>query len=274
MTTTSFFAPYVELPKKSRLGLISAMVDYDREADRYDATRGGDARATAAADAIETLLPPAAVRIADLGCGTGIVTVRMLGPGRIVIGVDRSAGMAARALARLPGRIVLGDVTRPPLASGSVDAVTMVWLLHLLSQADAAATLAAASTVLRPGGVLITTVGKNDAAYADTDDAGTLLRPVRDRLKRLSQSDHLDRVLEVGDRCGLRLAGRATFAGLGQGLSPRRWRERLLGGKLAWAASAEPGCVGSLSAALAALPDQDHVRPDPIYQLVALRKQP
>jgi len=40
------------------------------------------ARASAAAEAIESLLPPEADRIADLGCGTGIVTVRMCRPGR------------------------------------------------------------------------------------------------------------------------------------------------------------------------------------------------
>ena len=40
--------------------------------------------------------------------------------------------MAAVAASRLPGRITLGCVTRIPLASGSVDVVTMVWLLHLL----------------------------------------------------------------------------------------------------------------------------------------------
>ena len=52
------------------------MLDYDREAAHYDATRGGDARADAAADAIQTLLPAAGTaRIADVGCGTGIVTV-------------------------------------------------------------------------------------------------------------------------------------------------------------------------------------------------------
>jgi hypothetical protein len=33
------------------------MIDYDREAARYDVTRGGDAQASAAADAIESLLP-------------------------------------------------------------------------------------------------------------------------------------------------------------------------------------------------------------------------
>ena len=101
------------------------MLDYDREAARYDATRGGDARADSAADAIETLLPAAArgvARIADVGCGTGIVTVRLLRPGRWVIGIDQSAGMAAVASGRLPGRITLGTVIRLPLAQAEAPA--------------------------------------------------------------------------------------------------------------------------------------------------------
>lgn len=250
------------------------MIDYDREAARYDVTRGGQARASAAAEAVERLLPPGAARIADLGCGTGIVTVRLLRPGRSVAGVDRSPGMAARALARLPGRIVLGDATRPPLASGWADGVTMVWLLHLLSPAGAAAALASAGRVLRPGGVLITTVGKDDAVYAGSDEAGAILRPARDRFSAHGPADDLDRVLDIGARCGLTLAGKTTFAGLGQGLSPRRWRERLLCGTLPWAGAAGPACVRALDEALASLPEQDRVRPDPVYQLVALRKAP
>jgi len=49
------------------------MPDYDLEAARYDVTRGGEARASVAAGAIEPL-PPAVIRIADLGCGTGAGT--------------------------------------------------------------------------------------------------------------------------------------------------------------------------------------------------------
>jgi ubiquinone/menaquinone biosynthesis C-methylase UbiE len=189
------------------------VLDYDREAACYDATRGGAARADAAAAAIERLLPRAATSIADVACGTGIVTVRLVRLRRAVIGVDRSAGMAGVAAGRLPGRIALGDVTRLPLAGGSVDAVTMVWLLHLLDAVGSAAAVAEAARVLRPGGTLITTVNKNDAA-------------------RAGQTDDFERVLEIGGQFGLRLAGRTTFVGFGQGKSPR---------------------------------------PDPVYQLIALR---
>ena len=247
------------------------MLDYDREAAHYDATRGGDARADAAADAIETLLPEGSVRIADVGCGTGIVTVRLVRPGRSVIGIDRSEGMAAVAASRLPGRIALGSVIRLPLASGSVDVVTMVWLLHLLSPADSAAAVAEAGRVLSPGGLLITTVGKNDAAFGPADDAAMIVGVVRARFGH-DQTDRLDRVIGLGERHHLALAARTTFVGMGQGASPRRWRKRLAGEAGAWIGAAGRERVDALSAELAGLPDQDRARPDPVYQLAALRK--
>lgn len=261
------------------------MLDYDREAAHYDATRGGDARADAAATAIEALLARApvrpgpdrrvagVVRIADLACGTGIVTVRLAGPGRQVIGVDRSFGMAAVAAGRLPGRVGQGDATRLPLASGSVEVVTMVWLLHLLPAPAAVRAVAEAGRVLAPGGVLITTVFKNDAPFsAETgDDAAAILRPVRDRF-RSRPTDALDRVAAAGERHGLTVAAQTTFAGRGQGQSPRRWRAQLAEGELRWAESAGPDRVAALAADLAGLPGQDRPRPDPVYQLAAQRK--
>jgi len=250
------------------------VLDYDREAAHYDATRGGDARADAAADAIETLLPAtreAVTRIADAGCGTGIVTVRLVRPGRSVIGIDRSPGMAAVAASRLPGRITLGCVTRLPLASGSVDVVTMVWLLHLLSPGASAAAVAEAGRVLRRDGVLITTVGKNDATFGPADDAAALVGAVRARFGH-DQADRLDRVIRLGGRQGLALAAQTTFVGMGQGVSPRRWRKRLAGDAVAWTGPAGRERIDALGAELAGLPDQDRARPDPVYRLAALRK--
>ena len=247
------------------------MLDYDREAAHYDATRGGDARAEAAADAIETLLPEGVARIADVGCGTGIVTVRLVRPGRSVIGIDRSAGMAAMAAVRLPGRITLGYVTGLPLAGGSVEVVTMVWLLHLLSPADSAAAVAEAARVLSPGGLLITTVGKNDAAFGAADDAAAIVGAVRARFGP-DQADRLDRVIGLGRPHHLALAARTTFVGMGQGVSPRRWRKRLTRDAMEWTGAAGRERVHALCAELARLPDQDRARPDPVYQLAALRK--
>ena len=250
------------------------MLDYDREAAHYDVTRGGDARADAAARAIETLLSHAAggaTRLADVGCGTGIVTARLLRPGRSVIGIDRSAGMAAVAAGRLPGRVTLGSATRLPLASGSVDVVTMVWLLHLLRAADVAAAVAEAGRVLGPGGLLIATAGKNDAAFSSDDDAAAIIAPVRARFD-LGQTDRLDGLTHAGGQRGLALAAQATFTGMGQGVSPRRWRKRLTEGATTWIGAAGREQVEALCAELARLPDQDRARSDPVYQLVALRK--
>jgi ubiquinone/menaquinone biosynthesis C-methylase UbiE len=271
------------------------VLDYDREAERYDATRGGEARARAAAQAIETLISRAArgwrrtaglapgtglaqstglapARVVDVACGTGIVTARLLRPGRSVIGIDRSAGMAAVAAARLHGRVTLGDAIRLPLMSSSVDAVTMVWLLHLLDHAASASALAEAGRVLRPGGLLITTVGKDDAAYSQADDdAAAVVRPVRARFDH-DQTDNLDRVREIGRRHGLALAVQTTFTGIGQGLSPRQWRRLLRHDETGWTAAAGRERLDALCAALDTLPEQDRPRPDPVYQLVTLRK--
>jgi SAM-dependent methyltransferase len=265
------------------------VLDYDQEARCYDATRGGDARAGEAARAIGALIPagtagagratdrlgsgrPGLLTVADIGCGTGIVTVRLQAPGRKVIGVDRSAGMAAVAAARLPGLIMLGTAARLPFAPASVDVITMVWLLHLLDEAASAAAIAEAARVLRPGGHLISTVAKNDAETGTTSDTAAIVAPVRARYLRPA-TDAPARMTELAAGHGLRPAGRATFTGIGQGRSPRWWQQRLRGGERGWAQRAGPGQVASLCARLAALPGQDQPRADPVYQVMALRKE-
>jgi SAM-dependent methyltransferase len=261
------------------------VLDYDQEAQHYDTTRGGDARAEVAAQSIQALLPagragaagPARaagaagqLRLADVGCGTGIVTVRLLARGRQVLGIDRSAGMVAVAAARLPGRTALGTAWRLPLAPASVDVVTMVWLLHLLDETCSAAAIADAARVLRPGGTLITTVGKDEARMRTASDAAALVGPVRAQYVSPA-TDAADRVTRLGASHGLRPAGRSTFVGIGQGGTPRQWRARLLG-EPGWARRAGREQMAGLHAALAALPGQDVSRPDPVYPVIALRK--
>ncbi|NGO79491.1 class I SAM-dependent methyltransferase, partial [Streptomyces sp. YC504] len=173
------------------------MLDYTAEAAVYDRTRGGIPRAEAAAAAVRELLPPDAALLLDVACGTGIVTERLAGPGLRVVGVDAAFGMAARAVERLPGSVVLGDGCRLPFASGGFDAVSLIWLLHLVP--DAEPVLAECARVLRPGGVLLATVDK-DAGHDVGSDIDAVFAPHL----RPQASDASDRVFALGRAHGLR----------------------------------------------------------------------
>ncbi|MGW0640978.1 class I SAM-dependent methyltransferase [Streptomyces badius] len=244
------------------------MLAYDDEARRYDATRGGEPRARAAAEAVERLLPQGPCVVLDIACGTGIVTRRLSRPERTVVGVDRSPGMLGLAARRLPEGVVRGDATRLPFAADAVDAVVIVWLLHLLE--DPLPVLAEAARVLRPGGVLITTVDKNDAYFAEDSDVARATADLR-RHYAPRVPDRSSLVHRWASERGLRTAGRTAFPGTGQGRSPREWREVIEAGLIPWCTRAPRNEVAEVCRRLAALPEQDSARPDPLYRLVALR---
>lgn len=91
-------------------------------------------------------------RVADLGCGPGRDLMALTALGVDVIGVDLSSGMLE--LARTRGRVVRGDLRRPPLRPAGLGGVwSSAALLHVPRQ-DVPATLAAWHALLRPGGVL------------------------------------------------------------------------------------------------------------------------
>jgi ubiquinone/menaquinone biosynthesis C-methylase UbiE len=73
-------------------------------------------------------LPPAPGRVADLGCGTGSITVLLAQAGYDVHGVDLSEGMVAAAKAkvvsaRVSAEVVQGDAAFPPFEPVSFDVV-------------------------------------------------------------------------------------------------------------------------------------------------------
>ncbi|WP_371526312.1 class I SAM-dependent methyltransferase [Streptomyces sp. NBC_01283] len=243
------------------------MLDYGKEADRYDASRGGAPRADAAADAVRGLLPPDARTLLDVACGTGLVTRRLAGAGLRVTGVDSAHNMARMASGRLPGAIVLGDSRSLPFPDGSFDAVCAVWLLHLLSGAeDAAAVVAECARVLRPGGMFVTTVDKAAAHDVGSDiDAVLAPRPVR------PAADRAQAVETYAAARGLTPAGRSRFQGHGQGRTPRSTVEDLHRG---WFTQIPPDgpLAARLVEGLAALPDQEVRRPDPRFTLMSFRK--
>lgn len=245
------------------------MLDYDKEAERYDASRGGEPRAAAAAQAVLALLPDATRSLLDVACGTGIVTRRLAAArdGLRVTGADLAPAMARRAAARLPGAVVLADGRRLPFRDGRFDAVSSVWLLHLAQTAEDVRTVVGeCARVLRPGGVYVTTVDKAAAHNVGSDIDAVLAsrprRPARDAAA-VVESYALDH--------GLVPAGQARFTGHGQGRSPRRTVADLRRG---WFVALPPGgaLADEFAARLARLPDQDRPRPDPVFTLRAFRK--
>ncbi|MEU5375268.1 class I SAM-dependent methyltransferase [Streptomyces sp. NPDC005968] len=245
------------------------MLDYEAEADAYDATRGGEPRAGAAAEAVLGLVPKDAGRLLDVACGTGIVTRRLAAgrPGLRVTGADLTHAMARLAVARLPGAVVRADCRRLPVRDQAFEAVTTIWLLHLLQgPEDVRAVVTECARALRPGGVYLTTVDKAAAHDVGSDiDAALEVRPRRPAL------DAAETVAEYAAVCGLVPAGQARFPGVGQGRSPRTTIKDMRRG---WFTTTGPGDpTGDLIAArLAALPDQDRPRPDPVFTLRAFRK--
>ncbi|MFC9126157.1 class I SAM-dependent methyltransferase [Streptomyces sp. NPDC057099] len=245
------------------------MLDYDKEAARYDASRGGEPRAAAAAEAVLSLVPPDTRSLLDLGCGTGIVTRRLAAAreGMRVTGVDLALAMARQAAARLPGAVVLADSRRLPFRDGEFDAVSSVWLLHLAAgPADVRTIVGECARVLRPGGVYVTTVDKA-ASHNVGSDIDVVLSsrppsPIRD-----GAAD----VVAGAAGHGLVPAGQTCFRGHGQGRSPRRTVADLRRG---WFVTLPPGdpLADGFATRLAELPDQDRPRPDPVFTLRAFRK--
>ncbi|MFI7336745.1 class I SAM-dependent methyltransferase [Streptomyces sp. NPDC050085] len=235
------------------------MLDYDQEATRYDATRGGEPRARAAADAILPLVPPTARALLDLACGTGIVTRRLARPGLRPFGVDLAEGMLRAAGPRLDGAVARADTRQLPFADGTFDAVTSIWLLHLLD--DAAPVVAEAARVLRPGGVYLTTVDKG-AAHLMGSDICALVEPYA----RRRPADAAELITAYADGHGLRPCGRATFVGHGQGRTPARLARDVREGRI----HADGG--EDLARRLEALPGQEVPRPEPTYTVLAFSR--
>lgn len=92
--------------------------------------------------------------VADLGCGTGPLAEALAPIVRRVIAIDESEAMLETARRRLEGfdnvELRRGELESLPLEDASVDAATLVLVLHHLPQPERA--VAEVARVLRPGG--------------------------------------------------------------------------------------------------------------------------
>lgn len=245
------------------------MLDYDREADRYDATRGGQVRADAAASAVTSFFGPDVSRVLDVGAGTGIVSAAVATDARQVYGLDASAGMLGKAADRLPGRRVCALGTSLPIHDGAFDAVYAMWLLHLVP--DAPTVVAECMRVLRPGGLFVTTVDLHAAHLAVACDVNEVMARYVPVGWQEHEPDARSRVLDAAQRSGGEYVGETTYPGHGRGESPSGVMRGVGGGRWPGPGLGErerTECVRELER----LPDQDRRRPDPTYTLVAVRR--
>jgi SAM-dependent methyltransferase len=106
-------------------------------------------------------LPAPPARIADLGCGTGTLSVLLADAGYAVDGVDFSPEMVTRARAKAAGRDRVGfavaDASEPPLEPATYDTVLSRHVLWALS--DQLAALARWVSLLGPRGRLVLVEG-------------------------------------------------------------------------------------------------------------------
>ncbi|WP_021593077.1 class I SAM-dependent methyltransferase [Actinomadura welshii] len=123
--------------------------------------------------------PPATVL--DVACGPGNVTRALaagIGPDGLVVGLDASGTMLARAVADTgPGgeiRYVRGDAAGLPFRDGVFDAVCCLGALYLFD--DPWAAVDGMARVLKPGGHLVILTSRRPSRLPATRMGGELLR--------------------------------------------------------------------------------------------------
>ena len=117
------------------------------------------------------------MRVADLGCGVGMVTAvlaELVGPRGHVVGIDASGAQLAQAGERLNGRgtnvrLVWASATDTGLPPGSFDLVYCRFLLIHLAEPERA--LREMFALLKPGGILVCEDGDLTASGSEPPSA-------------------------------------------------------------------------------------------------------
>jgi len=137
---------------------------YDRIAPRYlewSALRPSAPRLHWLGRALELI--PARSSVLELGCGAGVPMTRALAEGRHVTAVDISATQIALARRNVPAATFLeADMTTLDFPPASFDAVAAFYSLTHVPRAEQPALLERIHGWLRPGGLLLATMGAQD----------------------------------------------------------------------------------------------------------------
>ena len=137
------------------------------------------------------VLPTTPARVADLGCGTGTLTLLMAELGHEVDGLDFAPAMVERARAKLSGvagvRVTQGDAFEPALAPSSYDVVLSRHVLWAMP--DPATALGRWLDLLAPGGRVVLIEGSWSTGAGLTAHATVDLVTATGRAPRLTMLD-------------------------------------------------------------------------------------
>jgi cyclopropane fatty-acyl-phospholipid synthase-like methyltransferase len=117
-------------------------------------------------------LPPGAT-VLELGCGVGVPTTQRLAQRFAVTGVDISAQQIALARRNVPtATFVQADMAALDFPSASFDAVAAFYSIIHVPREEHAALVHDSATWLRPGGLLVATMGAGSTEAAVENDNG------------------------------------------------------------------------------------------------------
>ena len=200
MTPTTFGSAYA-----ATYDAIYAQKDYDRECDLVEAAFAEHSSATISS-------------VFDLGCGTGNHAIRLAARGYRVTGVDRSAEMLVRAVAKARGTDrtcwIHGDV-RSVDAGGPYDAALLMFAVlgYQHTNDDVSATFANIRRHVRDGGLLIFDTWYGPGVLSDPPRSRSRIIETPDGPVEREVTSHLDTRRHICDvRYRLRCPGGALLA--------------------------------------------------------------
>jgi SAM-dependent methyltransferase len=145
-----------------RTALVAA--GYDAMIDTWEAWKAAiedDPRAEWCGELLDRL--PEGARVVELGCGGGTTETRALASRFRLTGVDLSDAQLARARERVPAaEYIHADLTTVEFAAKTVDAVASFYVFNHVPRELLAPLFERIHTWLRPGGLLLATLGASD----------------------------------------------------------------------------------------------------------------
>lgn len=148
------------------MGSMSTSEFWNEEAERFDEQPDhgllDPSVRSAWAGLLLPLMPSPSARVADLGCGTGSVSLLLAEAGHSVSGLDISPAMVGKAREKFAASgyeadLSVGDAAAPPWPPASFDAVITRHVLWAMDDPDAA--LTRWLDLLAPAGVLVLVEG-------------------------------------------------------------------------------------------------------------------